>query len=205
MIQYGHHSSLRLRGALDRRKCRSKGGNQRKTFLPSANNFMVPHPGQIIIDKNIGERLSTAYFREATVGNAVKGFKKCGIETHNPLVFSEHDFTASKATEHDVVGDETENNSANPQTLVVENQHINPPEEPELMANADYDALREPVSAFYFKPLPKETQCETKKKNQKSELKYSYKHTHKRNVRTKGKAEGRTGNLKKQRREAHEA
>ncbi|GFV49902.1 transposable element Tcb2 transposase [Trichonephila clavipes] len=30
-----------------------------------------------------------------------------------------------KATDHDVVGDEIENNSANPQTLVEENQHIN--------------------------------------------------------------------------------
>ncbi|GFX82256.1 hypothetical protein TNCV_972681 [Trichonephila clavipes] len=38
------------------------------------------------------------------------------------------------------IGEETENNCANPQTLVVENQHINnPPLEPELMANADYD------------------------------------------------------------------
>ncbi|GFU65679.1 hypothetical protein TNCV_636021 [Trichonephila clavipes] len=55
--------------------CRSKGGNQRKASLSSANNFMVIHPGQTIIDKNI-------------------------------------------ATDHDVVGDETENNSANPQTLI---------------------------------------------------------------------------------------
>ncbi|GFT70067.1 hypothetical protein TNCV_4690121 [Trichonephila clavipes] len=41
---------------------------------------------------------------------------------------SKHDFAASKATDHNVVGDETENNISNPQTLVVENQHINPPE-----------------------------------------------------------------------------
>ncbi|PRD23646.1 UNVERIFIED_CONTAM: hypothetical protein NCL1_45832 [Trichonephila clavipes] len=45
-------------------------------------------------------------------------------------------------TDHDVVGDETENTSANTQTLVVEKQHINPPEEPGLMANADNDALK---------------------------------------------------------------
>ncbi|GFS96062.1 hypothetical protein TNCV_2928111 [Trichonephila clavipes] len=32
----------------------------------------------------------------------------------------EHNFAASKATDHDVVGDEIENNSSNPQTLVVE-------------------------------------------------------------------------------------
>ncbi|GFT22613.1 hypothetical protein TNCV_2983821 [Trichonephila clavipes] len=113
--------------------CCSKGGDQRKTVLSSANNFMVTPLGQTIIDKNIGERLSTADSRAAGVGNAIKGFEKCGIETHNPLVFSEHDFAASKAIDHDVVGDETENNSANAQTLVVENQHINPPEEPELM------------------------------------------------------------------------
>ncbi|GFY18808.1 HTH_Tnp_Tc3_2 domain-containing protein [Trichonephila clavipes] len=56
--------------------------------------------------------------------------------------YCEHDFAALKATNHDVAGDETENNSTNPQTLVVENQHINPPKEPELMENAHYDALK---------------------------------------------------------------
>ncbi|GFU02899.1 hypothetical protein TNCV_3481001 [Trichonephila clavipes] len=67
----------------------------------------------------------------ATVG--VASFKKSG---------NVHDIAASKATDHNVVGDKTENNSANPQTLLVENQHINPPEEPELMANAGYDAIK---------------------------------------------------------------
>ncbi|GFU91604.1 uncharacterized protein TNCV_2543681 [Trichonephila clavipes] len=62
----------------------------------------------------------------------------------------EHDFAASKATDHDVVGDEIENNSANTQTLVVENQHINLPEEPEHMANADYDALKKRLLVFFF-------------------------------------------------------
>ncbi|GFV29492.1 uncharacterized protein TNCV_2728731 [Trichonephila clavipes] len=128
---------------------------------------MVTHPGQTIIDKTIGECLSIAYFTADTVGNAVKRFKKWGIETHNPFVFNKHDFAASKATNHDVVGDETENNSVNPQSLVVENQHINPPEETELMANADYDAPKKPVSAFYFKLLPKATQCEKKKEKAK--------------------------------------
>ncbi|GFV42699.1 hypothetical protein TNCV_840541 [Trichonephila clavipes] len=91
-----------LRGASDRGMCHSKGGDQRKTFLPSVNNFMVSHPGQTIIDKNI-------------------------------------------PTDLDVVGDETENNSANPQTLIEENQHINSSEESELMANADYDAPKKPL------------------------------------------------------------
>ncbi|GFU90025.1 uncharacterized protein TNCV_2439121 [Trichonephila clavipes] len=120
----------------------------------------------------------------------------------------EHGFAASKATDHDVVGDETENNSANSQTLVVENQHINSPKETELMANADYDAPKKPASVvfFYFKPLPKATQCEKKRKRKKSELKHCYKHTHQRNVRIKRKAEGeKQETLKKQRREAHES
>ncbi|GFX76825.1 hypothetical protein TNCV_1952661 [Trichonephila clavipes] len=65
----------------------------------------------------------------------------------------EHDFAASKATDHDVVGDETENNSANSYTLVVENQRINPPEKPELMENADYDAIKKHVSVFLFQTI----------------------------------------------------
>ena len=69
---------------------------------------MVTHPGQTMADKNIGELLSTAYFKAATVVNVVNGFKKCGIELHNPLVFREHDFAAAKTADHDV-----------PETLVV--------------------------------------------------------------------------------------
>ncbi|GFU28679.1 hypothetical protein TNCV_468721 [Trichonephila clavipes] len=102
-------SLLGLRGASDRGMCGWKGSDHRKTFLPSANNFM----------------------------------------THNALVFSEHDFAASNATGHDVVGDEIETNIANPPTLIVENQHINPPEEPEHMANVDYDSLKKPVCVFF--------------------------------------------------------
>ncbi|GFV37458.1 hypothetical protein TNCV_1157211 [Trichonephila clavipes] len=100
-----------------------------------------------------------------------------------PVAVIKHDFSASKATNHDVVGDEIENNNANPQTLLVENKHINPPEEPEHMANADYDDLKKPSSVFfffYFKPLPKAKPCEKKRKKQKSELKHCYKHTHQR-------------------------
>ncbi|GFV69756.1 hypothetical protein TNCV_1349091 [Trichonephila clavipes] len=80
---------------------------------------------------------------------------------------NEHDFAASKFTDNVVVGDETEKNSANPQILAVENQPANPPEELELMANADCVALKKPVSVFYFKQLPKATQCEKKKEKAK--------------------------------------
>ncbi|GFV47040.1 uncharacterized protein TNCV_2699341 [Trichonephila clavipes] len=166
---------------------------------------MVINPGQTITDKNIGKLLSIAYFKAATVGNAIIGFKECGIEPHNPLVFSEHDFADSKTTDHVVVGDETKNNSAIPQSLVVENQHIKSPEEPELMANADSDASKKPVSVLDLKPhCLKQTQCEKKEKKQKTDLKHFYKDTQ-RNVRSKGKAEGRKGSLKKQRKEVREA
>ncbi|GFU05853.1 uncharacterized protein TNCV_3394481 [Trichonephila clavipes] len=73
------------------------------------------------------------------------------------LCLDEHDFASSKTTDHFVVGDETENNSVNNQTPVVENQHINPPEEQELMAKADFDAPKKPVSVFDLKSLPKTT------------------------------------------------
>ncbi|GFV01301.1 hypothetical protein TNCV_3375351 [Trichonephila clavipes] len=85
----------------------------------------MTHQGQTITDKNIGELLSTAYFKKATNGNVVKWFKECAIELHNPLVFSKNDVAVSKTTDHVLVGDdETENNSDNPQALVVENPSI---------------------------------------------------------------------------------
>ncbi|GFU19480.1 hypothetical protein TNCV_4371561 [Trichonephila clavipes] len=74
---------------------------------------MVTHPGQTITEKNIGEILSTAYFKAATIGNAIQGFKECGIEPHNPLVFSEYDFTAAKTPDNYVVGGTIGNNSVN--------------------------------------------------------------------------------------------
>ncbi|GFU22095.1 dynein beta chain, ciliary [Trichonephila clavipes] len=135
---------------------------QNVSHLQACDNIILTHPGQTITDKNIGEVLSTTYFKAATVGNAVKGFKKCGIELHNPLVLSEYDFAAAKTTDDGVVGDAAENNSANPQTLVVENQHINPTEAPEVMVNADSDASKKPVSIFFhFKSLPKASVSQT--------------------------------------------
>ncbi|GFU94584.1 hypothetical protein TNCV_3078301 [Trichonephila clavipes] len=74
---------------------------------------MVIHSGQTIKDKNIFELLSTTYFKAATFGNSVKGLIECGIDSYNRLMFSEHDFAASKTTDNVIVGDETENNSAN--------------------------------------------------------------------------------------------
>ncbi|GFT60616.1 uncharacterized protein TNCV_1966881 [Trichonephila clavipes] len=78
---------------------------------------------------------------------------------------SEHDFAAFKTTDNVIVGDETENNSANLQTVVVENKYINPLEEPELMENADPDAPKKPASGFDLKPLLNITQCINSKPN----------------------------------------
>ncbi|GFV80119.1 uncharacterized protein TNCV_1476821 [Trichonephila clavipes] len=116
-------SSLGLRDVPDRGRLHSKGGDQRKKFLPSANNFMVTHPRQTITDKNI----------------------------------SNMTLLLLKTTDHVFVGDETENNIVNPQTLVAEYQHINPPE-PECMATADSDTPKKPLSVLDLKPLPKTTQ-----------------------------------------------
>ena len=68
-------------------------------------------------------------------------------------MFSEHDFAAARTTDHDVVGDETENNSTNRQTFVVENHHTNSPEGSELMANADSDAQKKISSVLLFQTI----------------------------------------------------
>ncbi|GFY02255.1 hypothetical protein TNCV_3501381 [Trichonephila clavipes] len=87
--------------------------------------------------------LSNAYFKAATLENSVKGLKECGIGSHNPLMFSEHDFAAFKTTVHVVIGNETNSNRANLQSLVVENKHMSPPEEPNFMENADFRCTKE--------------------------------------------------------------
>ncbi|GFX00492.1 hypothetical protein TNCV_2091421 [Trichonephila clavipes] len=80
----------------------------------------------------------------------LKGLNNVGLRLIILLCLANMTFAASKAADHDVIGVETENNSSHPQTLVVENLHINPPEEPELMANADYDALKKHMLVFFF-------------------------------------------------------
>ncbi|KAJ8869440.1 hypothetical protein PR048_028430 [Dryococelus australis] len=68
-----------------------------KIFYSQAfNNFMVYHPGQAITDRDV------AYIRAATVANAVKGFKACGIEPYSPQIFDEEDFARSATIERDI-------------------------------------------------------------------------------------------------------
>ncbi|XP_030763701.1 uncharacterized protein LOC115888207 [Sitophilus oryzae] len=63
--------------------------------------FLVNHPGVVISDRNIGPLFAEAYCKAATVSNAVKGFKACGIEPFNPLIFDDNDFAAARTTERD--------------------------------------------------------------------------------------------------------
>ncbi|XP_030764171.1 uncharacterized protein LOC115888559 [Sitophilus oryzae] len=63
--------------------------------------FLVNHPGVVISDRNIGPLFAEAYCKAATVSNAVKGFKACGIEPFNPLIFDDKDFAAARTTERD--------------------------------------------------------------------------------------------------------
>ncbi|GFY56323.1 hypothetical protein TNIN_481391 [Trichonephila inaurata madagascariensis] len=55
-----------------------------KTYCSQAcNNFVVIHPVQASTEKKIDELLNTAYFYISSAGNAVNGFKECGIELHD--------------------------------------------------------------------------------------------------------------------------
>ncbi|GFS80810.1 DDE-1 domain-containing protein [Trichonephila clavipes] len=116
-------------------------------YSQTCDNFMVTHPGQTITDKNI----------------------EWGIESHNPLGISECDFAAAKTGDHDGVGDATENNSANPQTLAVETQHItpSPPEEPEITVNAGSNAPRSLLVLFISNHCLKQHNVRKKRKSKK--------------------------------------
>lgn len=60
---------------------------------------MLNNPGRIITDKEIGQLFRNAYLKAATVGTAIKGFEKCGIEPYNPNIFDDADFAPSSVSE----------------------------------------------------------------------------------------------------------
>lgn len=67
-----------------------------KAFYNKAcDSFMVNKPGIPITDRNLGPMFGEAYGRAATVNNAVKGFRACGIEPFNANIFEESDFAPS--------------------------------------------------------------------------------------------------------------
>ena len=68
-------------------------------YNQTCDDFSITYPGQVIPDCNNGELLTTAYCKAATVGNAVRGFKECGIEPFNSQIFHKEDFVSAESTE----------------------------------------------------------------------------------------------------------
>ncbi|XP_046662227.1 uncharacterized protein LOC124370172 [Homalodisca vitripennis] len=154
-----------------------------KTFYSQAcDNFMVNNPGQTISDFKIGELLTIAYFKAATVGNAVSGFRSTGIEPYNPLVFDEHDFAASQTTDQnlDVGLDPSYNEDENPTIQSTTSNTTETPGEPEEetielserqetvgLVDCAPIPVKKNTSVFDFKPLPKGKPKDKKRKVQK--------------------------------------
>ncbi|KAF2891666.1 hypothetical protein ILUMI_14507 [Ignelater luminosus] len=56
-------------------------------------------PGAVINDRNLGPLFGETYRKAVTIGNAEKGFKACGIETFNSLVFDDSNYAPSLTAE----------------------------------------------------------------------------------------------------------
>lgn len=96
-----------------------------KTYYSQAcDSFMVNYPGRKITDYDIGKLFNEAYNRTANVGNAVNGFKACGIEPFNPHVFSDSDFLSAAVTERPLVEEQLPNND---HTLELDQNEENTP------------------------------------------------------------------------------
>lgn len=71
-----------------------------KTFYSqSCDNYMINNPGCVISEATIGKLFSEAYVRAATLGNAINGFKACGIEPFNANIFPDEEFAAAATTD----------------------------------------------------------------------------------------------------------
>lgn len=70
-------------------------------YNQACDAFLVNNPGTAISERNLGPLFSEAYGKAATVNNAVKGFKACGIEPFNPFIFEDHDFSPAATTERE--------------------------------------------------------------------------------------------------------
>ncbi|KAG8238805.1 hypothetical protein J437_LFUL010519 [Ladona fulva] len=64
-----------------------------------AENWLLNHPGRIIINYQIADFFGQAYKRTATMGMGIKGFELCGIFSVNRNVFSDDDFLSSSITD----------------------------------------------------------------------------------------------------------
>lgn len=95
--------------------------------------------------------MSTAYFKAATVGNGINGFKKCGIEHYDPLVFNEHDFAAVKTTNHVLVTDNVKSENAIGLAATPKGQPTETPDESPDEHEAEQN--EEPRPSIYATPI----------------------------------------------------
>jgi len=81
-----------------------------KTYYNQAcDSFMVNNLGRTITDYDIGKLFCDSYNQTANVGNAVKGFKACGIEPFNHNIFSDFDFLSAAVTERPFIQEQLPN------------------------------------------------------------------------------------------------
>lgn len=70
-------------------------------FEQTVDTWQKSHPGRHITQYDIGELFAKAYFRSASVENAVNGFLKTGIRNCDMNVFSDVDFAAAEVSERE--------------------------------------------------------------------------------------------------------
>lgn len=96
-----------------------------KTFYSQAcEKFMTSHPGLVISEAHIASLFGEAYFKGATMHNAISGFKSCGIEPFHPNIFQDNDFAASATTDRQL---EVECDINIDQSLILDIQPVSPP------------------------------------------------------------------------------
>lgn len=61
--------------------------------------WLKNHPGRTVGLYQVSDLFSKAYFKAATIGNAVSGFKNTGINPFNPNIFPDHLFSPSDVTD----------------------------------------------------------------------------------------------------------
>lgn len=73
----------------------------KKFYSNECEKWLTNHPGRVITVYQIASIFAPAYFKAATITNAVEGFKVTGICPFNNDVFTEADFMATYVTERE--------------------------------------------------------------------------------------------------------
>lgn len=73
----------------------------KKFYSNECEKWLTNHPGRVITVFQIASIFATAYFKAATITNAVEGFKVTGICPYNNDIFTEADFMATYVTERE--------------------------------------------------------------------------------------------------------